>query len=99
MLEAGWLDEVRTLGARGYPDDAPVWRTLGYPELRAVVAGTAPLAEAQAATVLATRRFARRQRTWFRGEPAVVWRDPETDRARLLDEAAAFLAAGVRPVP
>src|SRR5262249_4082409 len=45
MLAAGWLDEVRALAARGYPDDAPVWRTLGYDRLRAVVDGRASLAD------------------------------------------------------
>jgi hypothetical protein len=47
--------------------------------------------------VAATRRFAKRQRTWFRAEAGVVWRDPQAERARLLEEATAFLAHGVRP--
>ena len=93
MLAHGWLDEVRALAARGYADDAPVWRTLGYAEMRAVVEGRATLADATAATVLATRRFAKRQRTWFRREPAVVWHDPDADRARIAAAAEAFLAS------
>ena len=93
MLAAGWLDEVRTLVARAYPLDAPVWRTLGYAEMRAVVEEHEALAAARAATVLATRRYAKRQRTWFRHEPAVVWRDPDAERARIIDETAAFLHA------
>jgi tRNA dimethylallyltransferase len=48
------------------------------------------------ATVSATRRFAKRQRTWFRREPGIVWRDPGVERARILDEAAAFLVAKPR---
>ena len=93
MLAGGWLDEVRGLVAREYPVDAPVWRTLGYAEMRAVVEGRATLAVARAATVLATQRYAKRQRTWFRHEPAVVWRDPDVDRARIADEMTAFLHA------
>jgi tRNA dimethylallyltransferase len=55
--------------------------------------------EALAALVLATRRFAKRQRTWFRHEPDVLWRHPERDRGRLSHEVETFLAAGVRPAP
>jgi tRNA dimethylallyltransferase len=91
MLAAGWLDEVRALVARGHPDDAPVWRTLGYPEMRAVVEGRADVGAARAGTVLATRRYAKRQRTWFRREPEVVWRDPRTDADRIVADAEAFV--------
>jgi tRNA dimethylallyltransferase len=90
MLAAGWLDEVRRLAAC-HSDDAPAWRTLGYAEMRAVVDGRGDLAAARAATVLATRRYAKRQRTWFRRETDVVWRDPATERARVVDEVVAFL--------
>jgi tRNA dimethylallyltransferase len=93
MLAAGWLDEVRDLVGRGYAADAPAWRTLGYAEMRDVVEGRTDLATARAATVLATRRYAKRQRTWFRREPAVEWRDPDADRSRIVDEALAFATA------
>ena len=91
MLANGWLDEVRALVARGYDPEAPVWRTLGYAEMRAVVEDRAPLALAREQTLRATRRYAKRQRTWFRREPDVTWRDPEGDRVGLLDAAVAFL--------
>jgi tRNA dimethylallyltransferase len=93
MLAAGWLDEVRGLVAQGLPGDAPGWRTLGYGEMRAVVEGRTDLATARAATVLATRRYAKRQRTWFRRDADVVWREPGTERARIVAEATAFLRA------
>jgi tRNA dimethylallyltransferase len=91
MLATGWLDEVRALVARGYPDDAPVWRTLGYGDMRAVVEGRTELATARAACVLATRRYAKRQRTWFRHEADVQWREPNADA--IAAEARAFLHA------
>jgi len=91
MLAAGWLEEVRRLVARGYPDDAPVWRTLGYADMRGVVEGRSDLAAARAACVLATRRYAKRQRAWFRHEPDVVWRTPDADA--IAREAHAFLHA------
>ena len=93
MLARGWLTEVRTLHARGHADDAPVWRTLGYAQMRAVVEGRCTLAAARDATVLATRRYAKRQRTWFRREPGVVWHDVERERGAVLDIATAFLHA------
>jgi len=93
MLAGGWLDEVRALVARGHPADAPVWRTLGYGDMRAVVEGRTTLAAARAACILATRRYAKRQRTWFRGESDVVWYDPAADGERITHDATAFLHA------
>ena len=93
MVDDGWLDEIGRLLARGYPDDAPVWRTLGYAEMRAVVEGRRHFEDGMDAAVVATRRFAKRQGTWFRREPGVAWRDPERDRARIVDEARAFFAS------
>ncbi len=97
MIARGFVDEVRALVARGIPAGAAAWRAVGYRELRAYVEGACDLPTALAAATAATRRFARRQRTWFRAEPDVVWRDPQADRTRLLAEATAFLARGVRP--
>ena len=92
MVEGGFLDEVRALGACGATVDA-----VGYPEMRACVEGRTDLASALAATVLATRRFAKRQRTWFRREPDVVWRHPERDAHAVAAAAEAFHAG--QPVP
>ncbi len=97
MADAGFADEVRSLVARGLPDAAPAWASVGYREMRAHVEGRCDLAAAVAATVLATRRFAKRQRTWFRAEPGIVWRRPEAEGARIRAEATAFLARGERP--
>jgi tRNA dimethylallyltransferase len=96
MVAAGFADEVAGLRAH-IPDSAPAWASVGYREMRAYVDGACDLAHALAAIVLATRRFAKRQRTWFRAEPGVVWRHPVADRARVMAEAQAFLAHGVRP--
>jgi len=97
MLEAGFADEVRRLRARGLSDTAPAWASVGYREMRAHVDGACDGEATLAAMVLATRRFAKRQRTWFRGEPDVVWRHPDAGRGQVLSEATAFLARGERP--
>ena len=73
MLERGWLDEVRALAARGLRESPTAGRALGYPQLLAVLDGTTTLARAREDTVAATRRFTKRQRTWFRADPRVHW--------------------------
>jgi tRNA dimethylallyltransferase len=73
MLAAGWLDEVRRLIARGVPADSKPFQFIGYSELRAHLEGRLGLADAVAQIQQATRRFAKRQLTWFRKEPNVTW--------------------------
>jgi tRNA dimethylallyltransferase len=92
MIARDWLDEVRML-ARALPVDAPAWVTLGYREMREASAGRVAVAHALAVTARATRRFAKRQRTWFRREAGLVWLDPTRERRRILDDAYTFLVA------
>jgi tRNA dimethylallyltransferase len=73
MLAAGWLGEVRALITRGVPPGAKPFQFIGYSELRAHLEGRLPLDEAVAQIRQATRRFAKRQLTWFRKEPGVEW--------------------------
>jgi len=73
MLAAGWMEEVRSLVASGLPEDAKPFDFIGYRELRAVLRGQMQLEEARAAIQQATRRYAKRQITWFRREPHVHW--------------------------
>jgi tRNA dimethylallyltransferase len=97
MVAAGFTDEVRRLRASGLADTAPAWASVGYREMRAHVDGACDLEAAVGSLVVSTRRFAKRQRTWFRAEPGVLWRDPVRDRERVLSEAMTFLAHGERP--
>ena len=73
MLEGGWLEEVRTLIAHGVPADAKPFQFIGYGQLRAHVAGVVTLDAAVRAIQQATRRYAKRQLTWFRREKDVEW--------------------------
>ncbi len=66
MFEAGWLAEVERLVAAGYDERHKAMRSLGYRQLLEVVRGRASLQAAREQIVLATRQFARRQRTYFR---------------------------------
>jgi tRNA dimethylallyltransferase len=86
MLAAGWEEEVRGLLARGVSRDANAFEAIGYRELadRALPHGAAP-EEAERTIVTATRQLAKRQATWFRREPEVVWVGPEAAFARALE--------------
>jgi tRNA dimethylallyltransferase len=79
MLAAGWEDEVRRLGAE-VPADAPVWNACGYAVIRDLVLGRLARDEARELVLIATRQYAKRQRTWFRhqlrDEPEVIRLDP-----------------------
>ena len=71
MMEAGLLDEVRALRARGdLTPDVPSLRAVGYRQLWAHLEGRCGLADALAAGQRATRNLAKRQLTWLRSEPA-----------------------------
>jgi len=73
MLAGGWIEEVEALLARGVSEDAPAWNALGYSEVRDLVRGSLSREEAQSRVAAATRRYAKRQRTWFRAVPSVTW--------------------------
>jgi tRNA dimethylallyltransferase len=74
--------EVRALRARGYPSSLRALQAIGYREAAWVLDGRASEAEALEATFIATRQYARRQRTWFRAEPEIEWIDAQRlDRA------------------
>jgi tRNA dimethylallyltransferase len=66
MIAAGALDEAAALMARGLPADLPAMKAVGLPELLRHLRGEIPLDEAVAAAQRATRRYAKRQMTWFR---------------------------------
>lgn len=68
MLEAGALEEVEALMARGLPTSLPAMRALGVPSLMAYLAGEMTLDEATEDAKMQTRRFAKRQLTWFRNQ-------------------------------
>jgi tRNA dimethylallyltransferase len=75
MLAAGLLDEVRELIERGFNDALTASQAIGYKELVSVVKGAATLDEAVASVKLASRRYAKRQMTWFRADPRIRWID------------------------
>ncbi|MFD7658980.1 tRNA (adenosine(37)-N6)-dimethylallyltransferase MiaA [Actinosynnema sp. NPDC059797] len=75
MFEAGLVDEVRELAGRGLREGRTASRALGYQQVLAALDGEYPLADAAALTAQGTRRFVRRQRSWFRRDRRVTWFD------------------------
>jgi len=67
MLEQGALDEVAAMRDR-YDPALPAYRAIGVPELMAYIEGRCTLDEARERATVATRQFAKRQRTWFRSK-------------------------------
>lgn len=75
MVEAGLVEEVKGLLDRGYPRNCVAMQSFGYKELTDYVDGVRTLDEAIALLKQNTRRFAKRQLTWFRKDPRIEWID------------------------
>lgn len=91
MWEAGLVDEVRALEAEGLREGLTASRALGYQQVLAALAGECTEDEARAETVRATKRFARRQDSWFRRDPRVQWLSGTEDQRRELPHRALTL--------
>ena len=77
MVAGGLVAEVRTLIDAGYSPDQPPLSTIGYKQIAAYLRGEIALDDAVAQARQESRRLAKRQLTWFRHEPQIVWLDPE----------------------
>jgi tRNA dimethylallyltransferase len=94
MWREGLVDEAGRLLAAGLRDGRTSSKALGYRQALAQIDGTMTAQEAQLETATATRRYARRQESWFRADPRVVWLPH--DAADLVDRALATVAAAGR---
>jgi tRNA dimethylallyltransferase len=90
MFEAGLVDEVRGLLERGLRDGKTASRALGYQQVITELDGEGDFEAAAAATAQATRRFVRKQRSWFRRDQRIHWFDGAEAglAARVLDTLA-----------
>jgi tRNA dimethylallyltransferase len=73
QLRKGLLEETRRLLKQGYGRDLGSMKGLGYRQMGSYVAGECSFEEAVRRLKRDTRRFAKRQMTWFRKEPGIVW--------------------------
>ncbi|WP_069169121.1 tRNA (adenosine(37)-N6)-dimethylallyltransferase MiaA [Streptomyces griseus] len=96
MWEAGFVEEVRGLEALGLREGRTASRALGYQQVLSALAGECTQQEARAETVRATKRFARRQDSWFRRDPRVRWLSgAEEHRGELPHRALALVERAV----
>ncbi|MEO6997458.1 MAG: tRNA (adenosine(37)-N6)-dimethylallyltransferase MiaA [Terracoccus sp.] len=94
MWDAGLRQETEMLLGRGLRDGVTAARAIGYRQAVAVVDGVLGEDEARADTAAVTCRYARRQESWFRPDPRILWLDTTSgDVARVLDNALRVLPA------
>jgi tRNA dimethylallyltransferase len=92
MWQAGFVAEVAELDRAGLREGKTASRALGYAQVLRFLAGECAQDEARAQTVQATRRFARRQESWFRRDPRVIWLDAGGARGDAADLLGLALA-------
>jgi tRNA dimethylallyltransferase len=97
MWQAGLEAEVAGLAAQGLRDGRTASRALGYQQVLRYLDGECTLEEARLETIKATRRFARRQESWFRRDPRVRWLDASQPAEAILTEALTQYAAAPGP--
>lgn len=79
MIKGGLLEEVRGLYERGFHRRLKSMQSLGYRHAGMILAGETDEQEAIRLMKRDTRRYAKRQMTWFRSEPGTLWRDPDNE--------------------
>ncbi|MBN2341701.1 MAG: tRNA (adenosine(37)-N6)-dimethylallyltransferase MiaA [Deltaproteobacteria bacterium] len=89
MFDDGFIEEVNALRAAGYASSLKPMQALGYKPINQHLEGELSLAEAIEQTQTTTRRFAKRQRTWFKKEVGMTWIEPTEDAA--IDAAPEWL--------
>jgi len=92
MFATGLVEEVRRLERAGLRQGRTAGRALGYQQVLAHLDGRLTEAQAREETVRATRRFVRRQRSWFRRDPRVAWLD--ADEPNVSDAALRRITSG-----
>ncbi|MBL8047638.1 MAG: tRNA (adenosine(37)-N6)-dimethylallyltransferase MiaA [Chthonomonas sp.] len=80
MLANGWIEETEHLLASGLTTACPAFRAIGYIPIARFLSGLLSASELETEIVSQTRRYAKRQRTWLRGEQGLQW-ESELDRA------------------
>ena len=92
MFDRGFVDEVRTLIDAGLTPDSTAGRAIGYAQVLDYLAGKCSLEEAVESTVTGTRRYVRRQRSWFNRDKRIAWIDADQAPEELLRAALDSLA-------
>jgi tRNA dimethylallyltransferase len=94
MFEAGLVEEVKKLLEEGYPPDSKGFEALGYRHVISFLHGALTLQQAVELTSRDTRRYAKRQMTWFRKEKGIHWIGLPGEAPEALHEALRVLRLG-----
>jgi tRNA dimethylallyltransferase len=76
MIDAGFVDEVRNLFDMGYKADLKSMQAIGYRHMAAFIQGRQPWNETVRTLKRDTRRYAKRQLTWFKADAGIAWTEP-----------------------
>ena len=94
MYKSGLLEETIACLNRGCPEDAPGLTTIGYREATAYLKERVDLETAETTTITATRRYAKRQRNWFRHESEVKWIPEDASLSSVIEQLRDVLDKG-----
>ncbi len=95
MIAKGWIEEVRSLLRQGFSRELKAMRSIGYRQLAAYLHGEIEFSEAVSLIKRDTRRFAKRQMTWFKTDPEIRWIVPAAENTALAENwAEAFFEMG-----
>ncbi len=90
MIEAGWIEEVKNLLEKGYPPELKPFKAIGYKYIVQHLKGELSLEKAIELIQRDTRRYAKRQLTWFKKEPDIYWFRPE-EKEKVLEFVKNYL--------
>jgi len=99
MIERGFLQEVEGLLEKGYGPELNPMRSLGYKQMVQFLKGEMGWDESIREMKRDTRRYAKRQWTWFKADPEVRWREGVMDREKIFREVRSFLKEGKSTLP
>jgi tRNA dimethylallyltransferase len=92
MFASGLVDEVRMLLAKGYRGDLKAFKTIGYQEVLQYLQHELSLEDAVNTVKINSRRYAKRQMTWFRKNPEIIWVDSCREFAKITELMKCFNA-------
>ena len=85
MIEAGLIDEVKALKKQEIPPDSPAMTGIGYRQIVSYLEGDIDLPEAVRLIKRDTRRYAKRQMTWFKGQEEIIWIRTAKEAQKLIE--------------
>jgi len=86
MIKMGWLEEVRTLIHQGYRPTLKPFQSLGYKHIVAHISGRISIKEAIDLIKRDTRRYAKRQLTWFKADSEIQWISINEENIQMIEK-------------